>query len=53
MRHRSLTVAAAIAVLPLTAVSLGVSSAQAATPHAAPRVALPNTVNPAVAHSEK
>ncbi|MET9176916.1 protease pro-enzyme activation domain-containing protein [Kitasatospora aureofaciens] len=53
MRHRSLAVAAAIAVLPLTAVSLGVSSAQAATPHAAPRVALPNTVNPAVAHSEK
>ncbi|MFH9349363.1 protease pro-enzyme activation domain-containing protein [Kitasatospora sp. NPDC017646] len=53
MRHRSLAVAAAIAVLPLTAVSLGVSTAQAATPHAAPRVALPNTVNPAVAHSEK
>ncbi|MFF2075082.1 protease pro-enzyme activation domain-containing protein [Kitasatospora sp. NPDC058162] len=54
MRHRSLAIAAAIAVLPLTAVSLGVSTAQAAsTPHAAPRVALPNTVNPAVAHSEK
>ncbi|MFD8702231.1 protease pro-enzyme activation domain-containing protein [Kitasatospora sp. NPDC059648] len=53
MRHRSLAVAAAIAVLPLTAVSLGVSTAQAATPHAAPRVTLPNTVNPAVAHSEK
>ncbi|MER7671726.1 protease pro-enzyme activation domain-containing protein [Kitasatospora sp. NPDC096128] len=54
MRHRSLAIAAAIAVLPLTAVSLGVSTAQAAsTPNAAPRVALPNTVNPAVAHSEK
>ncbi|MFJ8473839.1 protease pro-enzyme activation domain-containing protein [Kitasatospora sp. NPDC094011] len=53
MRHRSLALAAAIAVLPLTAVSLGVSTAQAATPHVAPRVALPNTVNPAVAHSEK
>ncbi|MBD0691942.1 protease pro-enzyme activation domain-containing protein [Streptomyces sp. CBMA123] len=53
MRPRSLALAAAIAVLPLTAVSLGVSTAQAATPHAAPRVALPNTVNPAVAHSEK
>ncbi|MEV7774797.1 protease pro-enzyme activation domain-containing protein [Kitasatospora sp. NPDC086791] len=53
MRPRSLALAAAIAVLPLTAVSLGVSTAQAATPHATPRVALPNTVNPAVAHSEK
>ncbi|WP_316522147.1 protease pro-enzyme activation domain-containing protein [Kitasatospora brasiliensis] len=53
MRPRSLALAAAIAVLPLTAVSLGVSTAQAATPNAAPRVALPNTVNPAVAHSEK
>ncbi|MFD5462041.1 protease pro-enzyme activation domain-containing protein [Kitasatospora sp. NPDC127059] len=53
MRPRSLALAAAIAVLPLTAVSLGVSTAQAATPHAAPRVALPNTVNPAVAHAEK
>ncbi|MFJ4189882.1 protease pro-enzyme activation domain-containing protein [Kitasatospora sp. NPDC089509] len=53
MRPRSLALAAAIAVLPLTAVSLGVSTAQAATPHVAPRVALPNTVNPAVAHSEK
>ncbi|MBO1419682.1 hypothetical protein J0670_34390 [Streptomyces sp. FH025] len=43
-----------MAVLPLTAVSLGVSTAQAApAPHATPRVALPNTVNPAVAHSEK
>ncbi|MFJ7273482.1 protease pro-enzyme activation domain-containing protein [Kitasatospora sp. NPDC098663] len=50
MRPRSLALAAAIAVLPLTAVSLGVSTAQAAP---APRVALPNTVNPAVAHSEK
>ncbi len=53
LRPRSLALAAAIAVLPLTAVSLGVSTAQAATPNAAPRVALPNTVNPAVAHSEK
>ncbi|MFF4384055.1 protease pro-enzyme activation domain-containing protein [Kitasatospora sp. NPDC001547] len=53
MRPRSLALAAAIAVLPLTAVSLGVSTAQAATPNASPRVALPNTVNPAVAHSEK
>ncbi|GAB7181885.1 putative Ig domain-containing protein [Kitasatospora sp. Ki12] len=53
MRPRTLALAAAIAVLPLTAVSLGVSAAQAATPNAAPRVALPNTVNPAVAHSEK
>ncbi|MFJ9445572.1 protease pro-enzyme activation domain-containing protein [Kitasatospora sp. NPDC101235] len=53
MRPRSLALAAAIAVLPLTAVSLGVSTAQAATPNATPRVALPNTVNPAVAHSEK
>ncbi|MEU9043216.1 MULTISPECIES: protease pro-enzyme activation domain-containing protein [unclassified Kitasatospora] len=53
MRPRSLALAAAIAVLPLTAVSLGVSAAQAATPNAAPRVALPNTVNPAVAHSDK
>ncbi|MFJ9838983.1 protease pro-enzyme activation domain-containing protein [Kitasatospora sp. NPDC101155] len=54
MRPRTLALAAAIAVLPLTAVSLGVSTAQAATaPHATPRVALPNTVNPAVAHSEK
>ncbi|MFE5580435.1 protease pro-enzyme activation domain-containing protein [Kitasatospora sp. NPDC056531] len=50
MRPRTLALAAAIAVLPLTAVSLGVSTAQAAP---APRVALPNTVNPAVAHSEK
>ncbi|MGW2370901.1 protease pro-enzyme activation domain-containing protein [Kitasatospora sp. NPDC001683] len=54
MRPRTLALAAAIAVLPLTAVSLGVSAAQAApVPHATPRVALPNTVNPAVAHSEK
>ncbi|MFF2144309.1 protease pro-enzyme activation domain-containing protein [Kitasatospora sp. NPDC058190] len=54
MRPRTLALAAAIAVLPLTAVSLGVSTAQAApAPHATPRVALPNTVNPAVAHSEK
>ncbi|MER7757159.1 protease pro-enzyme activation domain-containing protein [Kitasatospora sp. NPDC097643] len=53
MRPRTLALAAAIAVLPLTAVSLGVSTAQAAAPNAAPRVALPNTVNPAVAQSEK
>lgn len=53
MRPRTLALAAAIAVLPLTAVSLGVSTAQAAAPNAAPRVALANTVNPAVAHSEK
>ncbi|MFD7903255.1 protease pro-enzyme activation domain-containing protein [Kitasatospora sp. NPDC059722] len=54
MRPRTLALAAAIAVLPLTAVSLGVTTAQAAsTPHAAPRIELPNTVNPAVAHSEK
>ncbi|WP_051740256.1 protease pro-enzyme activation domain-containing protein [Kitasatospora sp. MBT66] len=53
MRPRTLTLAAAIAVLPLTAVPLGVSTAQAAAPHAAPRVTLPNTLNPAVAHSEK
>ncbi|MFJ9697227.1 protease pro-enzyme activation domain-containing protein [Kitasatospora sp. NPDC101183] len=53
MRPRSLALAAAIAVLPLTAVSLGIPAAQAASPSAAPRVALPNTVNPAVAHSEK
>ncbi|MGW2249499.1 protease pro-enzyme activation domain-containing protein [Kitasatospora sp. NPDC001660] len=54
MRPRTLALAAAIAVLPLTAVSLGVTTAQAApTPHATPRVELPNTVNPAVARSEK
>ncbi|MBV6701766.1 protease pro-enzyme activation domain-containing protein [Kitasatospora aureofaciens] len=54
MRPRSLALAAAIAVLPLTAVSLGVTTAQAAPiPHATPRVELPNTVNPAVARSEK
>ncbi|MBP0453709.1 hypothetical protein J5Y04_29820 [Kitasatospora sp. RG8] len=55
MRPRSLALAAALAVLPLTAVSLGVTAAQAApTPNAAaPRVSLPNTVTPAVAHSEK
>ncbi|MEU6231722.1 protease pro-enzyme activation domain-containing protein [Kitasatospora sp. NPDC047058] len=55
MRPRSLALAAALAVLPLTAVSLGVSAAQAASvPNAAaPRVSLPNTVTPAVARSEK
>ncbi|GAA1193429.1 kumamolisin [Kitasatospora gansuensis] len=55
MRPRPLALAAAFAVLPLTAISLGVTAAQAApTPNAAtPRVALPNTVTPAVARSEK
>ncbi|MFI6847180.1 protease pro-enzyme activation domain-containing protein [Kitasatospora sp. NBC_00085] len=55
MRPRSLALAAALAVLPLTAVSLGVTAAQAApNPNAsAPRVSLPNTVTPAVARSEK
>ncbi|MEV7178306.1 protease pro-enzyme activation domain-containing protein [Kitasatospora sp. NPDC093679] len=54
MRPRSLALSAAIAVLPLTVVSLGVSTAQAApTPQAASRVALPNTVTPAVARSQK
>ncbi|MFD0348455.1 hypothetical protein ACFQ0M_25315 [Kitasatospora aburaviensis] len=48
MRPRSLALAAAFAVLPLSAVSLGVTTAQAATtPNAAaPRVALPETVTP-------
>ncbi|WP_395295121.1 protease pro-enzyme activation domain-containing protein [Kitasatospora hibisci] len=55
MRPRSLALAAAFAVLPLSAVSLGVTTAQAApTPNAAaPRVSLPETVTPAVARSEK
>ncbi|RKE20344.1 protease pro-enzyme activation domain-containing protein [Streptomyces sp. TLI_171] len=54
MRPRSLALAAALAVLPLTAVSLGVGTAQAApTPNAAARVALPQTVTPAVARSHK
>ncbi|GAA5006052.1 protease pro-enzyme activation domain-containing protein [Kitasatospora paranensis] len=55
MRPRSLALSAAIAVLPLTMVSLGVTTAQAAsTPNAAAsRVALPNTVTPAVARSHK
>ncbi|MFG3051101.1 protease pro-enzyme activation domain-containing protein [Kitasatospora sp. NPDC048239] len=54
MRPRSLALVAALAVLPLSAVSLGVTTAQAATPNAAaPRVSLPNTVTPAVARSEK
>ncbi|MFJ2779409.1 protease pro-enzyme activation domain-containing protein [Kitasatospora sp. NPDC087315] len=55
MRPRSLALAAALAVLPLTAVSLGVTGAQAApVPNAsAPRVSLPDTVTPAVARSEK
>ncbi|WP_431679712.1 protease pro-enzyme activation domain-containing protein [Kitasatospora sp. KL5] len=54
MRPRSLALSAAIAVLPLTVASLGASTAQAApTPQAASRVALPNTVTPAVARSQK
>ncbi|OKJ16662.1 protease pro-enzyme activation domain-containing protein [Kitasatospora sp. CB01950] len=54
MRPRSLALAAALAVLPLTAVSLGVGTAQAApTPNAGSRVALPQTVTPAVARSHK
>ncbi|MGC0312312.1 protease pro-enzyme activation domain-containing protein [Kitasatospora acidiphila] len=54
MRPRPLALAAAIALLPLSVASLGISSAQAATPNAAaPRVALPDTVAPAVAHSQK
>ncbi|MEV0533045.1 protease pro-enzyme activation domain-containing protein [Kitasatospora sp. NPDC050463] len=55
MRPRSLALVAALAVLPLSAVSLGVTAAQAApAPNAAaPRVSLPNTVTPAVARSEK
>ncbi|MFD7642831.1 protease pro-enzyme activation domain-containing protein [Kitasatospora sp. NPDC059795] len=54
MRPRSLALAAALAVLPLTAVSLGVGTAQAApTPNASSRVALPQTVTPAVARSHK
>ncbi|MFB7663308.1 protease pro-enzyme activation domain-containing protein [Kitasatospora sp. NPDC056138] len=55
MRPRSLALASALAVLPLTVASLGATTAYAApTPHvSAPRVALPNTVTPAVAHSQK
>ncbi|MFF0295504.1 protease pro-enzyme activation domain-containing protein [Kitasatospora sp. NPDC004614] len=54
MRPRSLALAAALAVLPLTAVCLGVGTAQAApTPNASARVALPQTVTPAVARSHK
>ncbi|MDH6576440.1 protease pro-enzyme activation domain-containing protein [Kitasatospora sp. MAP5-34] len=55
MRPRSLALASALAVLPLTVVSLGVTAAQAApSPNAATsRVALPNTVTPAVARSQK
>ncbi|RAJ37582.1 kumamolisin [Kitasatospora sp. SolWspMP-SS2h] len=54
MRPRSLALAAALAVLPLTAVSLGTATAQAApTPNAGARVALPQTVTPAVARSHK
>ncbi|GAA2276990.1 MULTISPECIES: S53 family peptidase [Kitasatospora] len=55
MRPRSLALASALAVLPLTAASLAATTAYAApAPHvSAPRVALPNTVTPAVAHSQK
>ncbi|MFE9422385.1 protease pro-enzyme activation domain-containing protein [Kitasatospora sp. NPDC006697] len=54
MRPRPLALAAAIALLPLSVATLGTVSAQAATPNAsAPRVALPETVTPAVAHSQK
>ncbi len=54
MRPRSLALAAALAVLPLTAVTLGSATAQAApTPNASARVALPQTVTPAVARSHK
>ncbi|PYC67811.1 hypothetical protein C7C46_29935, partial [Streptomyces tateyamensis] len=53
MRPRSLALAAAIALLPFSAASLGLVSAQAATPDVTARVALPNTVTPAVAHSQK
>ncbi|ROR43173.1 protease pro-enzyme activation domain-containing protein [Kitasatospora cineracea] len=54
MRPRSLALAAALAVLPLTAVTLGSATAQAApTPNASARVALPQTVTPAVARSQK
>ena len=54
MRPRPLALAAALALLPLTVASMGVTAAQAATPGtAAPRVSLPNTVTPAVAHSQK
>ncbi|MFF1869350.1 protease pro-enzyme activation domain-containing protein [Kitasatospora herbaricolor] len=55
MRPRPLALAAALTVLPLTALSLGITAAQAApAPNAtASRVALPDTVTPAVARSEK
>ncbi|GAA2745931.1 protease pro-enzyme activation domain-containing protein [Kitasatospora cinereorecta] len=54
MRPRSLALASALAVLPLTVVSLGVSTAQAApAPQATSRVTLQNTVTPAVARSQK
>ncbi|QKW20799.1 pseudomonapepsin [Kitasatospora sp. NA04385] len=54
MRPRSLALAAALAVLPLTAVCLGTATAQAApSPNAAARVALPQTVTPAVARSHR
>ncbi|WP_329565941.1 protease pro-enzyme activation domain-containing protein [Kitasatospora sp. NBC_01266] len=53
MRPRPLALAAAIALLPLCAASLSVTAAQAATPNATSRVALPDTVTPAVSHSQK
>ncbi|MGW4806954.1 protease pro-enzyme activation domain-containing protein [Kitasatospora sp. NPDC004272] len=54
MRPRSLALAAALAVLPLAAVSLGTATAQAApSPNATARVALPQTVTPAVARSHR
>ncbi|MFI9270069.1 protease pro-enzyme activation domain-containing protein [Kitasatospora sp. NPDC052896] len=54
MRPRPLALAAAIALLPLSAASLGVTTAQAATPNvAAPRISLPDTVTPAVANAQK
>jgi len=54
VRPRSLALASALAVLPLTVVSLGVSTAQAApVPSATARVALPDTVTPAVARSHR
>ncbi|MDH6134721.1 subtilase family serine protease [Kitasatospora sp. MAA4] len=54
MRPRPLALAAAIALLPLTVASMGVTAAQAATPNTVtPRISLPNTVTPAVANSQK
>ncbi|MDH6111991.1 subtilase family serine protease [Kitasatospora sp. MAP12-15] len=54
MRPRPLALAAAIALLPLTVASMGITAAQAATPNTvSPRISLPNTVTPAVASSQK